>query len=53
VPVKELLENKPKMRERIQRYPEWMNEKIFLHIFRGLAFLHHNGVVHGDMQRSN
>jgi serine/threonine protein kinase len=30
-----------------------MNEKIFLHTFRGLAFLHHNGVVHSDMQPGN
>jgi hypothetical protein len=30
-----------------------MAKKIFLHTFHGPTFLHHNGVVHGDMQTGN
>ncbi|KAF2789710.1 kinase-like protein [Melanomma pulvis-pyrius CBS 109.77] len=51
--VEELPENKPKMYGKRQRYPKWMAKKILLHALRGLAFLHQNGVVHGDVQPSN
>jgi serine/threonine protein kinase len=51
--VEELSENKPKMLDKVERYPKWMSKKIPLHALRGLSFLHRNGIVHGDMQPSN
>ncbi|KAF2177563.1 serine/threonine-protein kinase SRPK3 [Zopfia rhizophila CBS 207.26] len=51
--VEELPENKPKMYGKRQRYPKWMAKNILLHALRGLAFLHQNGVVHGDVQPGN
>lgn len=51
--VEELPENKPKMYGIRQRYPKWMAKKILLHALRGLAFLHENGIVHGDVQPGN
>ncbi|KAF2847505.1 kinase-like protein [Plenodomus tracheiphilus IPT5] len=51
--VEELPENKPKMYGKVQRYPKWIAKKILLHALRGLAFLHRNGVVHGDIQPGN
>jgi serine/threonine protein kinase len=51
--VEELPENKPKMYGKVERYPKWMAKKILLHALRGLAFLHRNGVVHGDIQPGN
>jgi serine/threonine protein kinase len=51
--VEELPENKPKVYGKVERYPKWMAKKILLHALRGLAFLHRNGVVHGDIQPGN
>jgi serine/threonine protein kinase len=51
--VEELPENKPKMYGKVERYPKWMAKKTLLHALRGLAFLHRNGVVHGDFQPGN
>jgi serine/threonine protein kinase len=51
--VEELPENKPKMLDKVERYPKWMSKKILLHTLRGLSFLHRNGIVHGDMQPGN
>jgi len=51
--VEELPENKPMMWGKPQRYPKWMAKKILLDALRGLAFLHKNGVVHGDVQPGN
>ncbi|KAF2012463.1 putative serine protein kinase [Aaosphaeria arxii CBS 175.79] len=51
--VEELPENKPKKYGKRQRYPKWMAKRILLHGLRGLAFLHQNGVVHGDVQPGN
>lgn len=51
--VEELPENQPKMRGKRQRYPKWVAKRILLHALRGLAFLHQNGVVHGDVQPGN
>lgn len=35
------------------RYPLWMAKRILKHALSGLAFLHQNGVVHGDIQSGN
>ncbi|KAF2805871.1 serine protein kinase [Mytilinidion resinicola] len=51
--VEKLPENKPAMFGKPQRYPKWMAKKILLHALRGLAFLHENSVVHGDVQPGN
>ncbi|EKG15550.1 hypothetical protein MPH_07216, partial [Macrophomina phaseolina MS6] len=51
--VEELPENQPIMYGKPVRYPYWMARKILLHTLRGLAFLHQNGVVHGDVQPGN
>lgn len=51
--VEELPENSPKMLGLVERYPRWVAKGILLHALRGLAFLHRNGVVHGDVQPGN
>ncbi|OMP85157.1 SRSF protein kinase 2 [Diplodia seriata] len=51
--VEELPENKPKTFGVRQRYPYWMAKKILRHALLSLAFLHSNGVVHGDVQPGN
>lgn len=35
------------------RYPKWMAKQILKHALSGLAFLHHNGIFHGDFQPGN
>ncbi|KAE8831049.1 hypothetical protein PTNB85_07636 [Pyrenophora teres f. teres] len=35
------------------RYPKWIAQKILGHALRGLAFLHRNGIVHGDLHPGN
>lgn len=35
------------------RYPKWMAKRILKHALSGLAFIHENGVVHGDFQPGN
>jgi serine/threonine protein kinase len=51
--VEELPENKPKMYGKVERYPKWIAQRILLHALRGLACLHRNGIVHGDIQPGN
>jgi serine/threonine protein kinase len=51
--VEELPENKPKMYGKVERYPKWVAHRILLHALRGLACLHRNGIVHGDIQPGN
>lgn len=51
--VGELPENKLKQYGKAQRYPKWIAKKILLHALHGLAFLHKNGVIHGDVQPGN
>lgn len=51
--VGELPENNPKMAYKVERYPKWIAKRILLHALKGLAFLHRNGVVHGDFQPGN
>jgi serine/threonine protein kinase len=51
--VEELPENNPKMLGNVDRYPKWVAKRLLLHALRGLAFLHGNGVVHGDLQPGN
>jgi hypothetical protein len=35
------------------RYPKWMAKLILKHALLGLAFLHRNNIVHGDLQPGN
>ena len=35
------------------RYPKAMAKKVLKHVLSGLAFLHRNGAVHGDVQPGN
>ncbi|GJJ15341.1 hypothetical protein Clacol_009617 [Clathrus columnatus] len=50
----ELPENKPRSYGRRRpRYPKWMAKTMLAHMLRGLAFLHENGIIHGDVQPGN
>jgi serine/threonine protein kinase len=51
--VHELPSNKPRMRGKRSRYPKWMAKEILKDALSGLAFLHKNGVTHGDLQPGN
>ncbi len=51
--VDELPENKPKMYDRINRYPLWMAKSMLRQALLGLDFLHQNGIAHGDFQPGN
>lgn len=58
--VASMLEMLPQSRESQQqwprahlRYPKWMAKRILKHTLRGIAFLHSQGVVHGDLQCGN
>lgn len=51
--VESLPENYPKHPDLVERYPKWVAQKLLAHTLRGLAFLHRNGVVHGDVQPGN
>lgn len=35
------------------RYPKWMAKRILKHTLLGLAYLHSNNIVHGDLQHGN
>lgn len=51
--VYELPENQPKSWLKPDRYPKWIAKRLLRHTLHGLAFLHRNGVVHGDVQPGN
>lgn len=51
--VDELPSNKPRNSRRTSRYPTPMAKKLLKHALLGLAYLHENGVVHGDFQPGN
>ncbi|KAL2698968.1 hypothetical protein AAEP93_010356 [Penicillium crustosum] len=51
--VEELPQFKPRRREMNVRYPLWMTKSILKQSLQGLAFLHRNGIAHGDLQPGN
>lgn len=51
--VEELPQFKPRRREMNVRYPPDMAKSILKQALQGLAFLHSNGVAHGDFQPGN
>ncbi|GJJ15346.1 hypothetical protein Clacol_009622 [Clathrus columnatus] len=54
VMLDELPGNKPGYYDqRRSRYPKLMAKTILVHTLRGLAFLHGNNIVHGDVQPGN
>lgn len=48
--TEQLPDNQPKM---TQRYPVWMAKRTLFHTLRGLALLHKNNIVHGNIQPDN
>jgi serine/threonine protein kinase len=51
--IDEIPSNKPKLLGRTSRCPKTVAKKILKHSLTGLAFLHENGVIHGDLQPGN
>ncbi|GJJ15713.1 hypothetical protein Clacol_009991 [Clathrus columnatus] len=51
--ARQLPESRQKPFQTIPRFPKSMAKRIFLHTLHGLAFLHENGIVHGDIQPGN
>jgi serine/threonine protein kinase len=51
--VEELPQFKPRMRRMKIRYPPQMAKSILKQSLQGLAFLHENGIAHGDFQPGN
>ena len=53
--VEKLPENRDvnSLKDESPRYPTWIAKRILKHALSGLAFLHQNGVVHGDVQPGN
>ena len=51
--LKKLPENKVKLFGKGVRYPKRMANLILKHTLLGLAFLHRNNIVHGDLQPGN
>lgn len=51
--VEELPQFNPRRREMKVRYPPQMAKSILKQSLQGLAFLHENGVAHGDFQPGN
>ena len=51
--VEELPQFKPRKRGMKVRYPPWMAKRILKQSLQGLAFLHENGIAHGDFQPGN
>lgn len=51
--VEELPQFKPRRREMKVRYPPYMAKGILKQSLQALAFLHSNGVAHGDLQPGN
>jgi len=51
--VEELPSNEPLRYGKTPRYPKWMAKRILKHALSGLAFLHKNNVIHGDLQPGN
>ena len=51
--VEELPQFKPRMQDMKVRYPPKMAKRILKQSLQGLAFLHENGIAHGDFQPGN
>ncbi|KAL5046480.1 hypothetical protein BDW71DRAFT_207274 [Aspergillus fruticulosus] len=51
--VEELPQFKPRRRGMKVRYPIWMAKSILKQSLQALAFLHENGIAHGDFQPGN
>jgi non-specific serine/threonine protein kinase len=51
--VEELPQFKPRRRGMKVRYPLWMAKSILKQSLQALAFLHENGIAHGDFQPGN
>ncbi|KAI9147429.1 serine protein kinase [Paramyrothecium foliicola] len=51
--VEELPQFKPRRWGMKIRYPTWMSKRILKQTLKALAFLHANGVAHGDLQPGN
>ncbi|KAI3328882.1 serine protein kinase [Xylariaceae sp. AK1471] len=51
--VEELPQFKPRTMEMQVRYPPWMAKSILKQSLQALAFLHENGIAHGDFQPGN
>ncbi|RAK85729.1 kinase-like protein [Aspergillus costaricaensis CBS 115574] len=51
--VEELPQFKPRMFGMKVRYPPWMAKSILKQSLEALAFLHRNGIAHGDFQPGN
>ncbi|KAJ5976631.1 hypothetical protein N7481_010338 [Penicillium waksmanii] len=51
--AEELPQFKPRRREMRIRYPLWMAKSILKQSLQALAFLHENGIAHGDFQPGN
>ena len=51
--VNKLPQNRIKSFHERARYPKWMAKLILKHALLGLAFLHKNNIVHGDLQPGN
>ena len=51
--VEELPQFNPRNRLMIDRYPPWMAKSILKQSLQALAFLHENGIAHGDFQPGN
>jgi non-specific serine/threonine protein kinase len=51
--VEELPQFKPRLRTMNIRYPPQMARSILKQSLQGLAFLHRNGIAHGDFQPGN
>jgi serine/threonine protein kinase len=51
--VEELPQFNPRYMHMNVRYPPWMAKSILKQSLQGLAFLHKNGIAHGDFQPGN
>ncbi|KAJ5617968.1 hypothetical protein N7537_003082 [Penicillium hordei] len=51
--VEELPQFRPRRRGMKVRYPLWMAKSILKQSLQGLAFLHENGIAHGDFHPGN
>jgi serine/threonine protein kinase len=51
--VEELPWFKPRTGDMEIRYPPWMAKRLLQEVLKGLAFVHANGITHGDVQPGN